>query len=188
MCASASKLWTESQDKHPPGPKQRWLGRLSVSRGGGRGKKRKLRPGRLRITFAFSPDPPLGEGGSGCSLLGALFDICARSPDAPEDLPKKSEVRCVLRGIGHPPRHPRYPLATKDMLESNDSRSALSGGRCAGNPVVVAHVRRISLKSFAREAELGIWLSFDMAAIAQLVARRSHNPKVVSSILTRRNY
>ena len=26
------------------------------------------------------------------------------------------------------------------------------------------------------------------AAIAQLVARRSHNPKVVSSILTRRNF
>ena len=58
-------------------------------------------------------------------------------------------------------------------------RAFADGGTSTQNVVFMLRVGGMSM--------LGHWRS-SQAAIAQLAARRSHNPKVVSSILTGRNY
>ena len=57
-----------------------------------------------------------------------------------------------------------------------------AGRPAAGPPGAPKRAKTIYL----RVGKCNLDLMFDMAAIAQLAARRSHNPKVVSSIFTRR--
>ena len=58
----------------------------------------------------------------------------------------------------------------------------MNGGRQGAMAEVLKEMER---KNYGQNCECRAYVL--MAAIAQLAARRSHNPKVVSSILTRRN-
>ena len=69
-----------------------------------------------------------------------------------------------------------FEQATAASLQASDSVALCS--LCPSSPTPeVAVVQDVEWDSFAS-------LALTRAAVAQLVARRSHNPKVVSSILT----